>query len=335
VTKEKILVVDDEPSNRRVLRTLLSELGYAVREAGDGQDALREIGREAPDIILTDLMMPRKNGYELCREVKGDPRTRLIPVVVLTTLEALPDKLRAVELGADDFLSKPYEILELKARVRSLLSLKRFTDDLEHASNVLSAIATVVESRDRYTGDHCRRLADYSEAVGRALGLGEEDLGLLRMGGTLHDLGKIGVPDAILNKPGKLSDDEYALMKTHAALGGDFLSGMRSLHQVVPMVRHHHEKLDGSGYPDGLTGKEIPLLVRITSVVDVYDALTTRRSYKEPFPPERALAMLRDDVRRGWWDKDVVEALAARLAAAEPGLRAPGIGANVGIKASG
>jgi len=201
VSKEKLLVVDDEVSNRRVLRRLLADLGYSVREAADGVEALAEIGRELPDLILTDLMMPRKNGYELCREVKGDPRTRLIPVVVLTTLEALPDKLRAVDLGADDFLSKPYEMLELKARVRSLLSLKRFTDDLEHASSVLGAIATVVESRDRYTGDHCRRLGNYGAAVGQALGLEEDDVSLLRMGGTLHDLGKIGVPDAILNKP--------------------------------------------------------------------------------------------------------------------------------------
>ncbi len=316
--QERILVVDDEGANRRLLREILSPMGYAVVEASDGDEALAAVSRQAPDLILLDVMMPRVDGYAVCRAVKDDPRTRLVPIIILTSLDQLPDKIRAVDIGVDDFLTKPYNVVELTTRVRSLLSMKRFTDELEHASRVLEGIGLVVESRDRYTGNHCYRLGEYAARVGMSLGLPEEDIRILRLGGVFHDLGKIAVPDAVLNKPDRLTAEEMDLMRAHPVRGSDLCRGMRTLDRLLPLIRHHHEKLDGTGYPDGLRGGQIPLLVRIISVADVYDALATRRSYKEALPQETCLRILREEVDRGWWDGEVVETLARVVASGVP-----------------
>ncbi|HVR87183.1 MAG TPA: HD domain-containing phosphohydrolase, partial [Planctomycetota bacterium] len=262
-----------------------------------------------PDLVLLDLVMPRMDGYAVVQALKSDPNTRLIPVVMLTSQDQLSEKVRAVEFGVDDYLYKPFHVEELTARVHSLLALKRYTDELEHVSKVIEGIAEVVESRDRYTGNHCKRLGSYAVRVGRFLKLEQEDLDVLKLGGVLHDLGKIAVSDTILNKPGRLTPEEFELMKRHPQVGSDLLRNMRTLERVMPLVRHHHEKLDGTGYPDRIGGKEIPLLVRITSVVDVFDALHSRRPYKEPFDLERSLGILREEASKGWWDREVVEAL--------------------------
>ena len=307
--KFRILVVDDEAANRGLVRRVLDPLGYEVVEASDGQEALALISAQSPDLVLLDLVMPRMDGYAVVRALKSDPKTRLIPVVMLTSQDQLTEKIRAVEYGVDDYLCKPFHVLELSTRVRSLVNLKRYTDELEHVSKVIEGIAEVVESRDRYTGNHCKRLGSYAVRVGRHLKLAEEDLEVLKLGGVLHDLGKIAVSDTILNKPGRLTPDEFELMKGHPKVGSDLLRNMRTLERVMPLVRHHHEKLDGTGYPDRIGGKEIPLLVRITSVVDVFDALHSRRPYKEPFDLERSLGILREEAAKGWWDGEVVEAL--------------------------
>ncbi len=313
----RVLVVDDEPTDRLLLRRILGRQGYEVAEAVDGREALAEVARRLPDLILLDVVMPVMDGYEVCRALKADPATRLIPVLMLTGLDPQTDKLKALDVGAAEFLTKPFDASELTARVRSLVTLKQYTDELEHASGVLEGIALVVEGRDRYTGTHCRRLAEYATRVGRALGLGEGELQLLRLGGVLHDLGKIAVSDSILNKQGPLTPEEWTVMRRHPTTGVDLCGSMRTLGKVLPLIRHHHEKLDGSGYPDGLSRSEIPLLVRIVSVVDVYDALATKRSYKEILPPERCLGILREEAVRGWWDRDVVETLAKVLILAE------------------
>ena len=228
---------------------------------------------------------------------------------MLTSLDQLPDKVKAVELGADDYLTKPFNVLELTTRVRSLLSLKHFTDEFEHASRVLESIALVVESRDRYTGDHCRRLGRYGTMVGKAMGLADEDLRSLYLAGIFHDLGKIAVSDAVLNKPGRLTPEELTVMRSHPVVGADLCRRMRTMETIVPLIRHHHERLDGSGYPDGLSGKEIPRVVRILSVVDVYDALATDRPYREALSHAKCMEIMREEVRRGWWDPDVLETL--------------------------
>jgi putative two-component system response regulator len=226
---------------------------------------------------------------------------------MLTSHDQLAEKVTAADLGADDYLLKPFHVPELAARVRSLAALKRFTDDLENAAHVLAGVAQCIEARDRYTGDHCRRIAEYAVRIGRDLRLGDEDLRLLRLGGYLHDLGKVAVSDVILNKA----------MKSHPVVGAGLVKDMRTLEGVVPLIRHHHEKLDGSGYPDGLAGNDIGLLVRITSVADVFDALRTRRSYKDSLPADKCLQILREEAGKGWWDRDVVESLARLEGAAQ------------------
>ncbi len=305
----RILVVDDQEANRQIVRDVLEPLGYRITEAADGEEALEAVAREAPDLILCDVVMPRRDGYAVCQALKEDPKTRLVPIVMLTSLDQLPDKVKAVELGADDYLTKPFNVVELTTRVRSLLSLKHFTDEFEHASRVLESIALVVESRDRYTGDHCRRLGRYGTLVGRAMKVPDGDLKSLYLAGIFHDLGKIAVSDAVLNKPGRLTPEELVTMRSHPVVGSDLCRSMRTMEKVVPLIRHHHERLDGSGYPDGLQGKEIPLVVRILSVVDVYDALATRRPYRDALPHSKCMEIMREEVRRGWWDPDVLETL--------------------------
>jgi cyclic di-GMP phosphodiesterase len=313
MNRARVLIVDDEAPNRGLVRKVLEPMGYVVIEAGDGEEAVAAVAANPPDLVLLDLVMPKMDGYAVLRVIKTDPRTRLIPVVMLTSHDQLVEKIRAVQIGVDDYLIKPFNIAELQARVKSLVNLKQFTDELEHASRVVESFAVCVESRDRYTGNHCKRLGVYGARVGQALGLGDEDLKTLHLGGVLHDIGKIAIPDLILNKPGRLTPEEFGLMKSHSSVGSDLLHPMRTLERVFPLVRHHHEKLDGSGYPDAIGGKEIPLLVRITSIVDVFDALHTKRSYKEAFPIETCLAILREEAQKGWWDRDVVEALGVAL----------------------
>jgi len=313
MSRARVLIVDDEAPKRALVRKVLEPMGYVVTEAGDGQEAVAEIAARPPDLVLLDLVMPKLDGYGVLRAIKSDPRTRLIPVVMLTSHDQLVEKIRAVQIGVDDYLVKPFNITELSARVKSLVNLKQFTDELEHASKVVESFAVCVESRDRYTGNHCKRLGAYGARVGQALGLGDEDLKTLHLGGVLHDIGKIAISDLILNKPGRLTPEEFTQMKSHSSVGSDLLRPMRTLERVFPLVRHHHEKLDGSGYPDGIGGAEIPLLVRITSVVDVFDALHTRRSYKEAFPVEKCLDILREEAGKGWWDRDVVQALSTVL----------------------
>jgi len=304
-----ILVVDDQEANRQMVREVLEPLGYTITEASDGAQALEFVARQTPDLILCDVVMPNADGYAVCRALKGDPKTRLVPIVMLTSLDQLPDKVQALELGADDYLTKPFNVVELTTRVRSLLSLKHFTDEFEHASRVLESIALVVESRDRYTGDHCRRLGRYGTLVGQAMGLDEVDLKSLWLAGIFHDLGKIAVSDTVLNKPGKLTPDELAVMRSHPVVGADLCRSMHTMDKIVPLIRHHHERLDGSGYPDGLKGGEIPLVVRILSVVDVYDALATERPYRAALPHQTCMEIMREEVSRGWWDGNVLEAL--------------------------
>jgi putative two-component system response regulator len=301
-----VLVVDDEPMNLELVATVLGDLGYRVITAADGAEGLGLAQVRAPDLVLLDVKMPGLDGYEVCRRLKGSPTTRLTPVVMLTTLGEEKDRLRGIEAGADDFLTKPFSQAELTARLRSLLRLKAYTDELEHAEAMLLTLGRTVEAKDPYTRGHCDRLSAYSVALGRALGLAPEDLRALDRGGYLHDLGKIGIPDTILLKPGGLSDAEWTIMREHPLIGERICLPLRSLKPVLPIIRHHHERWDGSGYPDRLAGEAIPLPARILQVVDIFDALTTARPYKPAFSTEAALAALREEVARGWRDPAVV-----------------------------
>jgi putative two-component system response regulator len=270
------------------------------------EQAEREIRRHPPDLILSDVIMPGRSGYELCRQLKSEPATRLIPFVLITGLSDRENKVKGIEAGADDFLNKPIFPAELFARVKSLLKLKEFTDELETADSVLCTLGLSVESRDPYTEGHCERLARRASSLGRHLGLDEEAIIALRRGGYLHDLGKIAVPDDILKKGSDLTAVEWDVMKQHPVTGENICKPLKSLRLVLPIIRNHHEHSDGSGYPDGLRKEEIPLLPRILQVVDVYDALRTARPYKPALTHQQAANTMLLESRNGLWDEDLV-----------------------------
>ena len=303
----KILVVDDQPLNVELLEADLLAHGYEVVTAYDGKSALEKVANESPDLILLDVMMPGMDGFEVCRRLKIDQETLLIPIVMVTALSARDDRIRGIEVGVDDFLTKPYDKQELQARVKSLLRVKMFTDELEKAEAVIASLALGVEAKDSYTEEHCNRLSRYSVAMGKNLGLPPEQLRALRLGGILHDVGKIGIPDAILQKQGKLSVEEFGVMQQHPVIGFNICSPLRSLKHVLPIIRHHHERCDGSGYPDGLRGEDIPLTARILTIVDVYDALRTERPYKPAYDHAKAMEILNEETAKGWYDPNLLE----------------------------
>lgn len=310
----RILVVDDHPSIAGLMSQLLGQRGYDVVTAGNVDQAEAEVQRRAPDLILSDVRMPGRSGYDFCRDLKSDPATRLIPFVLITGLTDATDKLQGIEAGADDFLNKPVLAEELTARVKSLLRVKEFTDELETADSVLCTLGLIVEGRDPYTEGHCERLAEQASDLGRHLGLDEDSILALRRGGYLHDLGKIAVPDAILKKGSDLTPAEWVIMKQHPITGENICKPLKSLRLVLPIIRHHHEHADGSGYPDGLKAGEIALLPRILQVVDVYDALRTTRTYKPALPHEQAAQTMRQEARQGLWDAELVDEFFSMLA---------------------
>ena len=307
MTPQVVLVIDDEPEVRRVLASLLHKNGFQPVTAGDGAEGLETFRDIQPDLVLSDIRMPRLDGIEVCRRLKSNTESRLTPVILITG-GGSDEKLEGIEAGADDFLSKPIDEVELLARVRSLMRLKSYTDELERAEAVLFSMARTIEERDPYTRGHCERLSAYSSLLGMRLGLPEEEVNALRQGGVVHDLGKISVPDSILLKDGPLTPSERTVIECHPVTGERICSSLKSFALIRPIIRHHHEKIDGTGYPDGLRGEEIPLTARILQVVDVFDALTTERSYRRAMPVETALKELAQEVRRGWWDPDIFEA---------------------------
>ncbi len=325
---QRVLVADDSPINRQLLQSLLGRMGLEVAVAEDGVAALEAVAAQPPDLVLLDVMMPRMDGLEVLSRLKGAPETYHIPVVMVTTIQEMSTRVRALELGADDFLNKPIVAVELKARVRSLLKAKALHDQMvRHQENLEAEVArrtiklrsvaldTILrlsqagEFRDELTGNHVARMAAYSAAVARTMGLPERTVDAILLAAPLHDVGKIGVPDQILLKPGPLTPEEWVPMKAHTTMGGQILGGAESgflrLAEVIALT--HHERWDGKGYPRGLAGKAIPLAGRIVAIADVFDALTARRPYKEPFNLEKSLGIIRQG-SGGHFDPAVTEA---------------------------
>ncbi len=333
--KSKILVVDDEDRNLRLLEAMLLPLGYEILMARDGLEALESMNRQAVDLVLLDLMMPRMDGFEAARRIKADPDTRIIPVVIVTALQDVQDRVRALEAGADDFLTKPVEKTELRARVASLLKVKAYNDHVRNYQRELEAeverrtrdlkkafekiksasletvyrLTRAAEYKDEDTGAHIQRMSNYAAAIGRVMGLNEKVTETLLYAAPMHDIGKIGIPDRILLKPGKLDPDEWEIMKTHTLIGARILEGSATgfirLGEVIALS--HHEKWDGSGYPRGLKGDQIPLVGRIVAIADVFDALMSKRPYKEAFSLKKSYEIIRAG-RGGHFDPAVVDA---------------------------
>ncbi len=302
----RVLIVDDDAHHRALERDLLDSPAYKVSEAESGLQAIDILGSQGFDVVLLDKRMPGMDGDETCRRIRKDPRLSLLPILMVTGNSDIDNLTASLAAGANDFLRKPYDPMELLARVNAAAKNKRLTDQLDSAESLLFALARMVEAKDGTTGDHCSRLAHTGVLLGKAMGLSAEELVALRRGGILHDLGKLGIPDSILLKPGKLTAEEWDIMRQHVDIGAQIVGGLKSMRLTETIVRHHHERWDGGGYPNGLKGQEIPLLARIFQVVDIYDALANTRPYKRAFTREEVIAIMEEETTKGWRDPEIV-----------------------------
>jgi putative two-component system response regulator len=301
-----VLVVDDGPANRELIEACLAGVDCHVRTAEDGFQALESIQKAQPDLVLLDVQMPGMDGYEVVKRIKASPASRLLPVVMITSLDRTEDRVRALEAGADDYMTKPVDRVELVARVRSALRLKSLYDSLDSAEQVIFALAAAVEAKDPYTEAHTHRVAEAARRIGERLGLNASELDTLYRGGLIHDIGKIGIPDAVLLKPGPLDAEELMTMHLHPIIGENIVAPLRSGAGLLPIIRNHHEHYDGNGYPDRLVGSRIPRLARIVSVCDAFDALVNDRPYRQRKSRDEAVSILRGGARHQW-DPEVVE----------------------------
>ncbi|HVD77803.1 MAG TPA: HD domain-containing phosphohydrolase [Vicinamibacteria bacterium] len=305
--KSQILVVDDGAENREILVDLLGSEGYIVDTAKDGAEAVEKALASPPDLILMDVSMPRLTGFEACRRLKADERTHLVPIVLVTGLVAREDRIQGIAAGCDDFLTKPVDSEQLMARTRNLLRTKSLVDELEQAENVLVSLANALDAKDNYTRGHSERVARYAEALGAVVGLGRLECRNLRRAGLLHDIGKIGTSLDYLHKPGPLTTAEYEEVKKHPVIGFEICRPLRTMAPLLELIRGHHERLDGRGYPDALRGDAVPVSLRCLTIADVYDAITSDRSYRKAIPRDRAFKMMSEEASTGMWDARLVD----------------------------
>lgn len=305
--RPRILIADDNEVNINLLQAQLSTQNYDIETARDGQEALDALGRAMPDLILLDIMMPKVDGYEVCRRVKSDLQSTFVPIIMLTALSDMSDKIKALEMGADDFLTKPFNQLELRTRVKSLLRIKQLYDELEDSTAVIASMILALEAKDEYTRGHSERVSKLAVKLGRKVGLDDKTLKILERAGLLHDIGKIGMSETILHKQGKLTDEEVTQIKLHPALGYKILQPLKSMAPLLKIVRSYHERCDGKGYPDGLTRDQIPVEARVLAVADAYDSITSTRPYRQGVAPAEGLKRLASQVGTGQFDDDIVQ----------------------------
>lgn len=303
----RVLVVDDMATNRLMVKAILEANGYQVVEAESGERAIKRLLESNFDAVMLDVLMPGMDGFEVCTHIRQMPGLELLPVIMLTSLGSPDDVARGFEYGATDFVTKPYNNVELVARVKSAVQKKRLIDRLDDTESVLFALARMVEAKDQDTHDHCDRLSHMAVVFGRSLGYGFDELEALRRGGILHDIGKLGIPDSVLLKRGPLSDAEWILMRQHPAIGAELCRPLRTMASTVDIIHFHHERWNGSGYPEGLREYEIPELARVFQIVDIFDALSSERPYKPAFPLDKVIAIMEEESAEGHWDPDLVE----------------------------
>lgn len=291
-----ILIAEDDPIASESLQELLQMAGYRTAAVSDGSQVVEMVRRLRPDTVLLDVVMPGADGTTVCRQIKNDPELRLTPVVTITGQSSREDKLAAIAAGADDFIRKPYDRVELLTRVKALVNNSKLNERLEDLEAVLFSLATAVEARDPYTRGHSRRVGHYAVLLGRAIGMKPEELQALHWGSMLHDIGKIGIPDAVLLKPGRLSEEEMLQIRSHPDIGANICRPLKSAKVLLPIIKHHHERWDGKGYPSGLSGEEIPLSARVVAVADAFDAITTDRPYRAGCPAPVAFDILREGI---------------------------------------
>lgn len=331
--KHRVLLVDDDPAFRASVARVLTHAGMDVRTADDGAAAAHLIGHETFDVALVDMMMPGMDGIALTRQLRSRPATARLPILFLTGLQDLDKVEEAFEAGGDDYIAKPPRGRELVARTRAAAERYRLVRDLDDAEAILELLARSVEAKDGTTAGHCDRLAHTSVVLGRELGLGPADLEALRRGGVMHDIGKVGIPDAILLKPGKLDEEEWTVMRSHVRIGASLLTPLRTMERTLAIARYHHERYDGTGYLEGLKGEAIPLLARVFQVCDVFDALTNERPYKRALSMEETALIIEEETSRGWWDPHIVETLVRLIRTQPESLRLTGDSATTEVAA--
>lgn len=303
---DRILVCDDDPGVRGVLSRLLAREGFQVRTVESGEQALEEITNRPPDLLLLDVTMPGMSGFEVTRAVRHMPSGQLLPIALITGLADSASRVIGLASGADEFIDKPFEPKVLIARVHALLRVKHLTDQLESTENVIFTLARTVEARDSCTDTHLWRLAEYSRTIALAMGCSPEDARYAWYGGVLHDIGKIGIDESVLKKPGALTPEEFNEVKRHPDIGAEIVRSMRFAPIVSPIIRSHHERWDGHGYPQGIGGEDIPLAARIVAVADSWDAMITDRPYRQALDHQEASSRLHKGAGTQW-DQTVVD----------------------------
>ncbi len=307
-----VLVVEDDPEQAEILREQLQHAQYRVEVAATGNEALSLAQGLVPDLVLLDVILPDLDGYQVCARLRRHSETEMVPVVMLTGLGATEDRIRALEVGADDFLTKPYNLDELLARVKSLMRIRRATRAMERVDSVITSLALIVEARDPYSEGHSERVARTAEYLGRRLTLEGEELRAMSQGAMLHDLGNVAVPDRVLLKQGPLTESEMREIRRHPVVGYIVCAPLHSARPFLPVIRHHHEHWDGSGYPDGLVRTEIPLPARIVALADAYDSLTSVRPFRKAMAPSEAVEFVHEN-RGVLFDPELADEMLAMM----------------------